>query len=172
MNLAWEILLALLLLVGCFFTLLGAIGLVKLSDFFRRIHGPAKASTLGVGCILAASVAYHAAYGSGLHPRELLITVFLFLTAPVSAHLMSRAALSLMDKRMPHPGEIPGGDVPADYDARTRDAGSSGTAKGVTGAGEMGAGDAGPDGAGPSSSASTSDNAGNAAANPRPPSDQ
>lgn len=167
MNLAWEILLALLLLVGCFFTLLGAIGLVKLSDFFRRIHGPAKASTLGVGCILAASVAYHAAYGSGLHPRELLITVFLFLTAPVSAHLMSRAALSLMDKRPLHPGEIPDSDVPADYDARNRGTGNSDAE-----AGDTGASDAGPDGAGPSPTASSSDDAGKAAANPRPPSDQ
>lgn len=120
MSLVWEILLAVLLLAGCFFTLLGAIGLVKLSDFFRRIHAPAKASTLGVGCILTASVAYHAIYGSGLHPRELLITVFLFLTAPVSAHLMSRAALSLMDRQPLRPGELPEGDVPADYDARNR----------------------------------------------------
>jgi len=96
MNMLLEALLCLLLLVGCGFTLLGAVGLVKLSDFFRRIHAPAKASTLGVGCILFASIIYHAIYGAGLHPRELLITVFLFLTAPISAHLMSRAALSLM----------------------------------------------------------------------------
>jgi len=97
MNLVLELLLAVLLLAGCLFTLLGAVGLVKLSDFFRRIHAPAKASTLGVGCILLASIGYHTLYGAGLHPRELLITVFLFLTAPISAHLMSRAALSLMD---------------------------------------------------------------------------
>jgi len=102
MNLVFELLLSLLLLTGCVFTLLGAVGLVKLSDFFRRIHAPAKASTLGVGCILGASIVYHSVYGAGLHPRELLITVFLFLTAPVSAHLMSRAALSLME-RPPQP---------------------------------------------------------------------
>ena len=90
-----------LLVVGCFFVLLGSFSLVKLSSFFHRIHGPTKASTLGVGCILLASILYHTVHGSGLHPRELLITVFLFLTAPVSAHLMSRAALSLMDER-PH----------------------------------------------------------------------
>jgi len=96
MKLVFELLLAVLLLAGCAFTLLGAVGLIKLSDFFRRIHAPAKASTLGVGCILLASIGYHTWYGAGLHPRELLITVFLFLTAPISAHLMSRAALSLM----------------------------------------------------------------------------
>jgi len=50
-----------------------------------------------------ASIVYHTVYGAGLHPRELLITVFLFLTAPVSAHLMSRAALSLMGEQAPQP---------------------------------------------------------------------
>lgn len=92
-----------LLAVGCFFVLLGSFSLVKLSSFFHRIHGPTKASTLGVGCILLASILYHAVHGSGLHPRELLITVFLFLTAPVSAHMMAKAALSLAEDDPPPP---------------------------------------------------------------------
>ena len=104
---AFQIALAVLLLVGCFFILVGAIGLVRLSEFFKRLHAPTKASTLGVGCILIASIVYHWVNGSGVHPRELLITVFLFLTAPISAHLMSRAALSLMDERPPHPDRVP-----------------------------------------------------------------
>lgn len=95
MKILLDIILLALLLVGCFFTFLGAFSLVKLPTFFQRIHGPTKASTLGVGCLLAASVIYHGMYGVGLHPRELLISVFLFLTAPVSAHLMSKAALAL-----------------------------------------------------------------------------
>ncbi|MEN4902034.1 Na+/H+ antiporter subunit G [Luteimonas sp. TWI1416] len=107
MNIVLDLVIALLLLVGCFFTLLGAIALLKLRDFFQRVHGPAKASTLGVGCILFASILYHSVNESGVHPRELLITVFLFLTAPISAHLMSRAALSLMDNRPPHPERTP-----------------------------------------------------------------
>jgi len=110
MKLVFELLLVILLLAGCAFTLLGAVGLIKLSDFFRRIHAPAKASTLGVGCILLASIIYHTWYGAGLHPRELLITVFLFLTAPISAHLMSRAALSLMGGSPPVP--LPVGQEP------------------------------------------------------------
>jgi len=116
MNLLFETLLAALLLAGCIFTLLGAVGLVKLSDFFRRIHAPAKASTLGVGCILLASIGYHTVYGAGFHPRELLITVFLFLTAPISAHLMSRAALSLMDKPPQQPS-IPAAETGPDPDS-------------------------------------------------------
>lgn len=107
MNVILDILIVLLLAVGCFFTFLGAFSLVKLSSFFRRIHGPTKASTLGVGCILVVSIVFHTFYGTGLHPRELLITVFLFLTAPVAAHMMSRAALSLMDDRPSDPSHTP-----------------------------------------------------------------
>ena len=110
MSIVFEVIIVFLLVVGCFFTLLGGVAVVKLSDFFRRVHGPAKASTLGVGCILFASIIYHAVNGSGVHPRELLITVFLFLTAPISAHLMSRAALSLMDDRPPNPERTPDAD--------------------------------------------------------------
>jgi multicomponent K+:H+ antiporter subunit G len=112
MSAVLDTVLAILLVVGCFFTLLGAIALLKLRDFFQRVHGPAKASTLGVGCILVASIVYHAVNGSGVHPREILITVFLFLTAPISAHLMSRAALSLMDDRPPEPGRTPDANAP------------------------------------------------------------
>ena len=102
-----QILLSLLLLAGCFFILVGALGLVRLSDFFKRLHAPTKASTLGVGCVLVCSVAYHIFLGEDPQPRELLITVFLFITAPISAHLMAKAALSLMMESRP---EVPGDD--------------------------------------------------------------
>jgi multicomponent K+:H+ antiporter subunit G len=109
-----------LLAAGCFFVLLGSLALVKLSSFFHRIHGPTKASTLGVGCILVASILYHTVHGVGMHPRELLITVFLFLTAPVAAHLMSRAALSLMQGRPQDPSTTPDpeGHIRDDADER------------------------------------------------------
>lgn len=94
MNLAFELLMVALLAIGSFFVLVGSFGLVKLSDFYKRLHGPTKATTLGVGCILIASIAHHAMLGEGLGPRELLITVFLFITAPISAHLMAKAALA------------------------------------------------------------------------------
>lgn len=99
-----EYLLSALLLVGTFFILIGALGLVKLSDFFKRLHAPTKASTLGVGCVLLASVGYHLFLGVDPQPRELLITVFLFITAPISAHMMAKAALSLMMENRP---EVP-----------------------------------------------------------------
>ncbi len=101
MNPIVELLLSALLLVASFFTLVGSIGLVKLSEFFKRLHGPTKATTMGVGCILIVSIFYHALIGNSFHPRELLISVFLFITAPISAHMMSKAALSLKLRRRP-----------------------------------------------------------------------
>ena len=50
-----EWLVAALLVVGAAFVLIGSWALVKFSDFFKRLHGPSKASTLGVGCVLMAS---------------------------------------------------------------------------------------------------------------------
>jgi len=103
MSVAFEILMTGLLAIGCVFVVIGSFGLVKLSDFYKRLHGPTKATTLGVGCILVASIGHHATLGDGLGLRELLITAFLFITAPISAHLMAKAALSLDHQRPRQP---------------------------------------------------------------------
>ena len=87
-------LVALLLVVGGSFCLIGAIGFVRFRDFFMRLHAPTKASTLGVGGLLLASMAGHWGHGQWAL-RELLITLFLFVTAPVSANLLAQAALHL-----------------------------------------------------------------------------
>ena len=86
-----DILVSVLLLVGSFFILVGSIGLVRLPDFFMRLHGPTKSTTLGVGGMLLAAVVH--AIGDGVTLRELLITLFLFITAPVSAFLLGQAGL-------------------------------------------------------------------------------
>ena len=105
MSWAIAIVLVLLIAAGCFFILVGSLGLLKLSEFFMRLHAPTKASTLGVGGILLASLGYHAFTGTDPQPRELLVTAFLFITAPISAHLMAKAALALhMAQRPPMPG--------------------------------------------------------------------
>lgn len=89
-----EWLAAALLLLAAVFSLVGAIGLVRLPDFFMRLHAPTKASTLGVGGVLLASIVV--ALGQGrIGFAELLITLFVFVTAPVSANLMAQAALHL-----------------------------------------------------------------------------
>ena len=95
-----EILLAILLLVGGFFTLVGSFGLLRLPDFYMRLHGPTKATTLGVGAILLVSAIYFSLYTQSISLHEVLITLFLFITAPVSAHLLAKAALHLRIKQL------------------------------------------------------------------------
>lgn len=89
-----EYVLSFLILTGAAFTFIGSLGLVRLKDFYTRLHGPTKATTLGVGSLLIASAVYFGTRGEvSLH--ELLVTLFLFITAPVSAHLLAKAALHL-----------------------------------------------------------------------------
>jgi multicomponent K+:H+ antiporter subunit G len=97
MNNVLETLAAILLLVGAGFVLVGSVGLVRLPDTFARLHGPSKATTLGLGGILVASVLHHATEGS-LSLRELAIALFLFITAPVVGHLVAKAALRRRDQ--------------------------------------------------------------------------
>ena len=94
-ELIQEIVVSALILVGAFFTLVGSFGLTRLRDFYARLHGPTKATTLGVGSLLMASLVFMSLEGDGLRLHKVLIAVFLFLTAPVSAHLMAKAALRL-----------------------------------------------------------------------------
>lgn len=103
MSAVYDLALIVLLVAGSVFILIGTLGLVKLSDVFARLHAPTKSSTLGVGCVLLASMGYHLLRGEGLQLRELLITVFLFITAPISAHLIAKAALALLPDRQPAP---------------------------------------------------------------------
>lgn len=100
-----EILVSAFVLSGAFFALVGSIGLARLPDFFTRLHAPTKATTLGIGSLLIASMLFFSTRGDGLVLHELLITLFLFMTAPVSAHLLAKAALHLSGAR-------PGRDTP------------------------------------------------------------
>ena len=86
-----EILVSLLIVFGAAFALIGSIGLVRFPDFYTRLHAPTKATTLGVGSLVVASSVALSADGTTL--SEALIAGFLFLTAPVSAHLLAKAAL-------------------------------------------------------------------------------
>ena len=107
MSAVVEYLVVALIAVGTFFVVVGSLGLAKLSDFYKRLHGPTKSSTLGVGCILIASIGWHTLLDQALGLRELLITGFLFITAPVSAHLMAKAALALHPDDRPKPPPAP-----------------------------------------------------------------
>ncbi|WP_303290507.1 Na+/H+ antiporter subunit G [Marinobacter sp. SS5-14b] len=95
-----EYVISALLVLGGAFTLIGAIGLARLPDFFTRLHGPTKATTLGVGAIMLSSVIYFSSTGQGLGISEILITVFLLMTAPVSANMLAKAAMHIGVKSM------------------------------------------------------------------------
>ncbi|NNE88151.1 MAG: Na+/H+ antiporter subunit G [Silicimonas sp.] len=80
------------LLIGAFFALVGAIGLLKFNDSMTRLHAPTKVGTLGVGAILFGSMIYFFTYGEGsIH--ELLIMAFLFVTAPISANFIAKVVI-------------------------------------------------------------------------------
>ncbi|WP_437563160.1 MULTISPECIES: monovalent cation/H(+) antiporter subunit G [unclassified Sorangium] len=77
-------------LAGTFFMFVASLGVLRLPDFYARIHAPTKAATLGLACLLAALA---------LHFRELasvtkaaLALFFVGVTAPVGAHILARAA--------------------------------------------------------------------------------
>lgn len=90
-----DLLLSALILTGAGFIFVGSLGLVRLRDFYSRLHGPTKATTLGVGCLLIASALHFSLREAGVSLHEVLVTLFLFITAPVSAHLLAKAALHL-----------------------------------------------------------------------------
>lgn len=81
------------LIMGGFFVFVGSLGLAKLPDFFTRLHAPTKATTLGIGSVLVASMLVTSVREGGFSVYELVISLFLFITAPVSAHMMAKAAL-------------------------------------------------------------------------------
>jgi multicomponent K+:H+ antiporter subunit G len=93
MNPILETLLSLLVLAGAVFTFIGSLGLARFRDFYTRLHGPTKATTLGVGCLLIASSLFFSLTTDSLSLHEILVTFFLFITAPISAHLLAKAAL-------------------------------------------------------------------------------
>jgi multicomponent K+:H+ antiporter subunit G len=90
-----DALVASLLVAAAAFALIGSFGLAKLSDFFSRLHGPTKAATLGVGGVLLASSIHFGVRDGAVSLHEILIAVFVFFTAPVSAHLLAKSALHL-----------------------------------------------------------------------------
>lgn len=79
-----------LLLSGAFFVLVAALGLVRMPDVYIRMHAATKAGTLGATLVLAATALHGADFG--VTARAVAAIVFLFITAPVAAHLIGRAA--------------------------------------------------------------------------------
>ncbi|MFN3969886.1 MAG: Na+/H+ antiporter subunit G [Gemmobacter sp.] len=93
MNPIWEYVIAGLLVMAGVFGLVGSVGLVKLPDTMTRLHAPTKATTLGVGGVLLASMAWFWAVAGTVSWHELMITIFLFLTAPITAKFIAKAQI-------------------------------------------------------------------------------
>lgn len=105
-----ELLVSALIVIGSLFALIGSYGLLRLPDTLSRLHAPTKATTLGVGGALLASMLYFLAREDTLSLHEVLISLFLFLTAPITAHFIAKAYMHLhLDPRRDLPCPPSGG---------------------------------------------------------------
>ena len=84
---------ALLLIAGGSLTLIGALGLLRLRDFYSRMHPPTMGTTLGTGLVLIGSMLFFTMHESRPVLHEILIGVFMTLNTPVTYLLLVRAAL-------------------------------------------------------------------------------
>ncbi len=90
LDMAVTLLVAVLLVGGAIFSLLAAIGIIRFPDLYTRMHAASKAGTIGSGLLLLAA---------GVHSLDPAILIralagffFFVLTAPISAHLLAKAA--------------------------------------------------------------------------------
>ena len=94
-----EIVISVFVVIGGLFGLVGSFGLLKLKDTMQRLHAPTKATTLGVGGVLVASMLYFTLIKGSFSFHELMITLFLFLTAPITAHFMAQTHIRMRVNR-------------------------------------------------------------------------
>ncbi len=123
MEFAIEALISFFLIVAGVFGLVGSFGMIKLTDTLQRLHAPTKATTLGVGGVLIASMLYFLLIKGGLSFHELMITLFLFLTAPITANFIAKTFIqgNLRAKDLPDSQGEFGWSVYADPPNRTDD---------------------------------------------------
>ena len=88
-----EIPIAILLVIGGLVTVIGSLGLLRLPDFFARMHGPSMGNTIGTGSVLLASMLTSSVLANRPVVHELLITLFIVMSSPVTAMMLMRAAL-------------------------------------------------------------------------------
>jgi multicomponent K+:H+ antiporter subunit G len=83
----------LLLVLGGIASLVGSLGLLRLRDFFSRMHGPSMTNTVGVGAILLASMLTTSALESRVSLHEALIALLILMSAPLASMMLVQAAL-------------------------------------------------------------------------------
>ncbi|PSQ15969.1 cation:proton antiporter [Halobacteriales archaeon QS_8_69_26] len=81
-----------LIAVGSFFLIVGTVGILRLPNVYNRLHATSKATTLGAASMFMAGAVYFLPSGDGSGLVSLVGIVFLFITAPTGAHMISRAA--------------------------------------------------------------------------------
>lgn len=86
---------------GVLFALVAVVGILRLPDLLTRMHAASKAGTLGAICTVLAAALFLGEWGVAV--RGLLIIVFMFLTAPVAAHMIARAAYTADASAPPAP---------------------------------------------------------------------
>lgn len=97
---AWAALPAGILLIAAgLLAAIGSFGLLRMPDSLSRMHPPTMGTTLGAGCVLIASMIVSSALASRPVLHELLITIFVVITAPVTAMLLARASVYRADRR-------------------------------------------------------------------------
>ncbi|MCR9087567.1 MAG: Na+/H+ antiporter subunit G [Rhodobacteraceae bacterium] len=98
-----ELLISLFLVVSGVFGFVGSYGLVKLKDSVQRLHAPTKATTLGVGGVLIASMLFFFLDTGHISIHEILIALFLFLTAPITANFIAKTYMvaNLKQEKLP-----------------------------------------------------------------------
>jgi multicomponent K+:H+ antiporter subunit G len=90
---AWVVVPAsILLVIGGLVTLTGSLGLLRLPDFFARMHGPSMGNTVGAGSVLLASMLTTSALANRPVVHELLITLFIVMSSPITSMMLMRAA--------------------------------------------------------------------------------
>jgi multicomponent K+:H+ antiporter subunit G len=101
--------------VGSFLFLAGAIGLLRLPDFYTRMHATTKAASLGIPMVAFASMLLHLGAGLEVWMEDALIILFVFLTAPVTAQVLIRAAAARKIRSAPETkGQPPDGQIEPD----------------------------------------------------------
>jgi multicomponent Na+:H+ antiporter subunit G len=81
---------AVLFIIGAVFMLIAAVGVVRMPDLLMRLHCSTKSATLGVSCVMLGAALHFAEVS--VWARALAVITFIFVTAPVAAHVLGRAA--------------------------------------------------------------------------------
>ncbi len=88
-----DLLGSLLLISGSLLTLIGSLGLLRLPNLFARMHGITLGNTLGLGCVLLGSILIASIHAERFVFQEVLITLFMISTSPVTTILLMRSGM-------------------------------------------------------------------------------